>query len=602
MTGSAPTLRPHVSAVDHHSTYGRRLARKMLAEFCHERLVHPIRVSGESAGATYLVLSDDRRVEYLFRAEVLPLEHWVIDERSMQRVVDGTRRHVDPVQLILDVHETIGLPGDAVPPYLEELVSTLGVGADRPERRWLTAAELAVADFQTVESAMTEGHPCIVANAGRIGFSTDDLARYAPDRGPTCHLTWVAARRDRCEVATLPEVDLDRLVAGELGEETVGRFTDILLRAGLDPSDYLFLPVHPWQWTEKISRVLAPDLADAGLVLLGEAPDRHRPQQSIRTMFNATRPHRPYVKLALSITNMGFTRGMSADYMRTTPLINEWVRGRVDDDPYLRSIGFRLLYEVAAAGYRSPVFDGITEVGSEYRKLLAALWRDSPTALIGDGEQLATMAALLHVDHRGTPLVAAYVDRSGLSADEWVRRYLRVYLHPITYLLHRHDLKFSPHGENLILVLDRGVPVRAILKDIGEEVTVVGDAAGLPDSCARAAVPTTDEIAALGVLSDVMDDFLRPLSGVLHESGLVEGERFWDLVAESVREFASEHAELAEPLRRRDLFVPEFGAIHLNRLQMGNARRMVDLGDSYAALLDGDHRLANPLADPRRAS
>lgn len=596
-TTAAPASTGDLSAV-----YRRRLARKMLAEFCHERLVHPIRVSGDTTDATYLLLADDRRTEYLFRAQVLPLEHWVIDESSMRRVADdGADATVDPVALLLDVHETIGLPAEAVPGYLEELVNTLGVGADRPDHLRITASDLVDADFQTVEATMTEGHPCIVANAGRVGFSTDDLDRYAPDRAPTVRLVWVAARRDRCEAAHLPGVDVDRLVADELGPDTVDRFIATLRRRGLDPDDYRFLPAHPWQWTEKIGRVLAPDLAESGLVFLGEGPDEHRPQQSIRTLFDISRPERPYVKVALSITNMGFTRGMSADYMRTTPAINAWVRERVGDDPYLRSIGFRLLYEVAAVGYRSPVYESVTAVGSEYRKLLSALWRESPVPLVEPGQQLATMAALLHVDHRGSSFVAALIERSGLSAQEWVLRYLRIYLHPITYLLYRHDLTFSPHGENLILVLQDGAPAGAFLKDIGEEVTCVGEVPDLPELCSRVAVPASDEIAALGVLSDVFDDFLRPLSGVLHESGVVDGHVFWDLVAQSLREFGDDHPDLADVLRRRDLHVADFGAIHLNRLQMTNARRMVDLGDSYASLLADDHRLANPLADPRRA-
>ena len=87
----------------------------------------------------------------------------------------------------------------------------------------------------------------------------------------------------------------------------------------------------------------------------------------------------------------------------------------------------------------------------------------------------------------------------------------------------------------------------------------------------------------------------------VYESGVVDGHVFWDLVAQSLREFGDDHPDLADVLRRRDLHVADFGAIHLNRLQMTNARRMVDLGDSYASLLDDDHRLANPLADPRRA-
>ncbi|MGJ0120147.1 IucA/IucC family protein [Williamsia sp. MIQD14] len=585
------------------AVYGRRMARKVLAEFAHEQIIHPIPLGpgpddagASGAGSMYLVVSDDQSTEYVFRAEVLSLDNWVIDGPSMRRLVDGADVPVDPVAMLLDLRERLAIAADAVPAYLEEFVNTLGLGADRPDHLRVPAAELARADFQTVEQTMTEGHPCIVANAGRIGFSSDDVARYAPERGEHCRLVWVAAPRGHCEVAAMSDHDHHDLLRGELGSTTLDEFDAELRSRGLDPADFLYLPVHPWQWNEKVARVFARELAEGTLVCVGEGTDLYRPQQSIRTLFNADEPRRHYVKLALSITNMGFTRGMSADYMRTTPLINDWVRDRVGDDPFLRSVGFTMVFEVVAIGYRNPVLQSVTEPGSEYRKLMSALWRQSPVGLVDDDQQLMTMAALLHIDHRGDPLVGALVERSGLSATAWLARYLRTYLHPIIHLLYRYRLKFSPHGENLILVLADGVPVRAILKDIGEEVTIGDDAPGLPESCRRAVVPTDDAIGNLGILSDVFDDFLRPLAGILHQAGLCDDASFWKTVADSVTAYIGDHPDLADRFARWDLFAPDFGAIHMNRLQLGNSRRMVDLGDSYAALLDTDHRLVNPIA------
>ncbi|MGU3293015.1 IucA/IucC family protein [Williamsia sp. M5A3_1d] len=591
------------------AVYGRRMARKVLAEFAHEQIIHPISLGAgapensgagapenSGAGSMYLVVSDDQRTEYVFRAEVLSLDNWAIDEPSMRRLVDGTETPIDPVAVLLDLRERLGITPDAVPAYLEEFVNTLGLGADRPDRLRVPAAELAAADFQTIEQTMTEGHPCIVANAGRIGFSSSDVDRYAPERGEHCRLVWVAAPREHCDVASMTGHDLRDLLVAELGPVALTRFDTVLRERGLDPDDHHYLPVHPWQWTEKVARVFARELAEGTLVYLGEGPDLYRPQQSIRTLFNTTDTRRHYVKLALSITNMGFTRGMSADYMRTTPLINDWVRDRIGGDPHLRELGFAMLFEVVAIGYRNPVLQSVTTPGSEYRKLMSALWRQSPVDLVADHEQLMTMAALLHVDHQGDPLVGAIIERSGLAATEWLSHHLRAYLHPIIHLLYHHRLKFSPHGENLILVLDAGVPVRAILKDIGEEVTIGDDAPGLPESCRRAVVHTDDAIGNLGILSDVFDDFLRPLAAITHQSGLCDDSSFWKTVADSVTDYMTAHPDLADRFARWDLFAPDFGAIHMNRLQLGNSRRMVDLGDSYAALLDTDHRLVNPIA------
>jgi len=120
-----------------------------------------------------------------------------------------------------------------------------------------------------------------------------------------------------------------------------------------------------------------------------------------------------------------------------------------------------------------------------------------------------------------------------------------------------------------------------------------------PESCARVRTTGPDEIRNLGVLSDVFDDFLRPLAEILHTHGIIADDQFWSLVAESLREVVAAHPDLEDRFARWDLFAPEFGAVHMNGLQLRNNKRMVDIEDSYASLIDAGHRLVNPIAPPR---
>ena len=180
------------------------------------------------------------------------------------------------------------------------------------------------------------------------------------------------------------------------------RFHATLRGMGLAAEDYLFLPVHPWQWTNKLAITFAPDVARRDLVHLGEGDDDHRPQQSIRTFFNTSRPERHYVKTALAIQNMGFVRGLSPKYMEATPAINDWVASVVHEDAELQACGFEVLRELAAIGYTGDAFHRLAGM-SPYRKMIAALWRESPLPRTPAGEQLTTMAALLHRDRDFDP-------------------------------------------------------------------------------------------------------------------------------------------------------------------------------------------------------
>ncbi|MEH0841117.1 IucA/IucC family siderophore biosynthesis protein [Micromonospora sp. CPCC 205711] len=569
----------------------RSLVRKALAEFAHERLLTPRPVGPDR----YAVRTDDCAVEYHFTARLHALDHWWIEPAGITRERAGVPLPLDALDLCLEFRDTLGLSDEVLPVYLEEITSTLAGAAYKAARPPVSAKELVDADFQTVETAMTEGHPCFVANNGRLGLGLDEYHRYAPEAGEPVGLLWLAAHRDHSMFAAGAGLDHDTLMRAELGEETLTRFHATLTGLGLDPAGYHLLPVHPWQWWNRISVTFAGELARRRLVCLGPGPDTYRAQQSVRTFFNLTDPRRHYVKTALSVLNMGFLRGLSTAYMADTPAINDWLAELVTGDELLASTGVTILRERAAVGHRHRQYEAATEPGSPYRKMLAALWRESPLVGLPPGRRLATMAALLHTDADGRSYAAVLVARSGLAPAVWLRRYLDAYLIPLLHCFYAHDLVFMPHGENVILVLHDGVVERVILKDIAEEIVVLGPAADLPPAVRRIRADVPAELRLLSLFTDVLDCFLRHLNAVLVEAGVLDEETFWRAVADCATGYAERVPHLADRLRRYDLFAAEFPLSCLNRLQLRDNRQMVDLADPVGALrLVGT--LRNPLA------
>ncbi|KGM12602.1 IucA/IucC family protein [Cellulomonas bogoriensis] len=573
----------------------RAQVAKTLAELTHEQLLTP-RPDGDAGGARWVLHGDDPRVVWRMRARVLPLDHWVVDPDSLTREVDGRPAPVDAQQLVLDVRRTIGLDARVLPTYLEEVAATLAGRAWKLRPDAPSARDLLDADLQATEAAMTEGHPCFVANNGRVGFGLDDYLRYAPETGAWVHLVWVAVRQDRCVWAHVDGDTPRQALRGQLDAGELARFDGRLRDLGLDPTEYVLVPCHPWQWQNKIAVTFAPQVAAREVVLLGEGTDAHQPQQSVRTFFNVDHPTRHYVKTALSVLNMGFMRGLSPAYMQVTPAINTWVDAVVGADGTLRAAGFTVLREVAAVGYRHPLYE---QAGpSPYTKMLSALWRESPVGRLGAGERLATMASLLHVDDDGVPLVVEMVRASGRDPRDWVARYLDAYLVPVLHCFYAHGLVFMPHGENVILVLDDHTPTRVIMKDIGEEVAVFADGplarrGAVPAEVSRVVTDLAREHQLLAVQSDVIDCFLRFLAGVLDEAGVLGADAFWAQVARCVHRYQDTHPELADRFTGHDLFTPTFPRMCMNRLQLRDNQQMVDLADPTSAIV-----LAEPLVNP----
>ncbi|MBL3666464.1 IucA/IucC family siderophore biosynthesis protein [Streptomyces sp. M2CJ-2] len=583
-------------AVDHLTperweTANRLLIRKALAEFAHERLIHP----EETDGGGYVVRSDDGLTEYRFTAVRRALDHWQVAADSISRNRDGSELPLAALDFFIELHKSLGLSDEVLPVYLEEISSTLSGTCYKLSKPPVTSAELAGAGFQAIETGMTEGHPCFVANNGRLGFGIREYRAYAPETANPVRLVWLAAHRSRAAFTAGVGIEYESFLRQELGEGTVERFHRTLTGQGLDPADYLLIPVHPWQWWNKLTVTFAAEVARRHLVCLGEGDDEYLAQQSVRTFFNRSNPEKHYVKTALSVLNMGFMRGLSAAYMEATPAINDWLARLIENDPVLRSTGLTIIRERAAVGYRHLEYEQATDRHSPYRKMLAALWRESPVPSLRGGESLATMASLLHADHEGTSFAGALIERSRLAPAEWLRHYLRAYYTPLLHSFYAYDLVFMPHGENVVLVLEDGVVRRAVYKDIAEEIAVLDPDAVLPPEVSRIRVEVPEDQKLLSVFTDVFDCFFRFLASDLASAGLLTEDDFWRTVAEITREYQASVPELADKFARYDMFAPEFALSCLNRLQLRDNRQMVDLADPSGALqLVGT--LKNPLA------
>lgn len=578
-------------AGDNWARANRLLIRKAIAEFAHEKIIAP----AETGPGNYTLAVPGGEAVYQFQASRLALDHWEIEADSLSKQENGRPLPLDALQFIVEFNAQIGITQALLATYMEEISSTLCSSVYKLQKNNPDSQALVKADFQTVEAAMTEGHPCFVANNGRIGFDARDYLAYAPEAAAPITLIWVAVHQRNAHFSSLSNLSYEQLMRDELGEETVDRFHQQLIGKGLAAEAYILMPVHPWQWQNKLLTVFAADIASNDIVYLGEGDDRYQAQQSIRTFFNRSQPTKRYVKTALSVLNMGFMRGLSPYYMSTTPAINQWLETLVADDAWLQACDFRILREVAAVGYHNRYYEQAITGDSAYKKMFAALWRDNPVTSLRPGQRLMTMASFLHIDQHQQPLLPALIADSGIAAKPWIDRYLRCYLSPLLHCFYQHDLVFMPHGENLIMLLENNVPVSAYMKDIGEEIAVMNPEAVLPDKVQRLAVDVPENLKLLSIFTDVFDCIFRFISAVLHQSGTLAEDDFWQAVAQCVKDYQQAHPHLADKFERYDMFAPAFTRSCLNRLQLANNQQMINLADpaenlKFAGTLD------NPIA------
>ncbi|CAM5537337.1 Putative siderophore biosynthetic enzyme OS=Streptomyces glaucescens OX=1907 GN=SGLAU_12705 PE=3 SV=1 [Streptomyces glaucescens] len=177
----------------------RLLIRKALAEFAHERLITP-----EEDGDGYVVRSDDKLTAYRFTAVRRALDHWQVDAASISRHRDGAELPLAALDFFIEFKDALGLTDEILPVYLEEISSTLSGTCYKLTKPQVPSAELAGSGFQAIETGMTEGHPCFVANNGRLGFGIHEYLSYAPETASPIRLVWLAAHRSRAAFTAGP--------------------------------------------------------------------------------------------------------------------------------------------------------------------------------------------------------------------------------------------------------------------------------------------------------------------------------------------------------------------------------------------------------------
>lgn len=436
-----------------------------------------------------------------------------------------------------------------------------------------------------------------MANKGRVGFSSDDQARYAPEARSRLRLPWLAVHRGLAEFRATPALSEHAVREHELDEATRTAFASVLQSRGVDPDAYVWLPVHPWQLDHVVRTLWAPELAADRIIELGVAPDPMLPTQAIRTMSNVEHPDRFQVKLPLRILNTAVWRGIPPHCTSAAPTVTQWLRGLWDGDAELAETGAVLLGEVASVTIEHPLLSTVPGTPYTWLETLGCIWRESVDPTLRPGERAVPLAAVLHVDTAGRSLVSEYIARSGSDAQSWMADLFAALLRPLLLVLYRYGITVNPHGENVLLILDEsGRPTRVAIKDLIDDVNVsvepVAERGPEPDSHYRVLPRKPWHVLRQYLVDALLVGVFRPLARLLRENHGVAEARFWGRVRGEIEDFRRRHPELADRMAQGDLLGPTFARYPLN------GDRLVQTGYaelSYRHAIAPHGELPNPL-------
>lgn len=490
------------------------------------------------------------------------------DQALIRTVGDHSQEAESLAQFLLEIRQSTGADEGRLTAFINELEHTLLKDTLAQHQRRQEARDYHARDYDELEGDIMDGHPYHPSYKSRIGFDYADHYEYGPEFKRELRPVWVAVDKQHARLSISREVEYQRFMGEELGEQQVALFTQTIRNRGLDPHDYLFVPIHPWQWKTITTTALMEDIRDNRLILLGTSPDTYRPQQSIRTLANYTSPEKAYLKLSMSLINTSTGRILAPHTVSNAPAISDWLQGLAAADPFLHEEArVVLLREIMGISYDRPAASELLQ--SKTYGVLGCIWRESLHRFLEAGEEALPFNGLCAVDCKGQPLIGPWIRRYG--AEEWLTRLFEASILPIIHMLYAHGIALESHAQNMVLIHRDGMPERIALKDFHDGIRFSKKHLREPDKCPKL-LGTPDYHARVNRNSFIETDDLAAVRDFMHDAfffinigelalfiadtfGYSE-QRFWGLVRRVIEAYQQRFPQLSERFALFDLFAP----------------------------------------------
>ncbi|CAH0776626.1 unnamed protein product [Bemisia tabaci] len=232
---------------------------------------------------------------------------------------------------------------------------------------------------------------------------------------------------------------------------------------GLQPSDYVLIPVHPHQASHAIPNLHASSIEKQIVVPL-KVSCTARPLMNYRTLVvkNANKKEGLHVKTALTVQLTSAIRGVSSTSARNAPRLSKLLASIVDGNLELQrtdAFGRKLFLP-------HRILAGIAF--KESCNSLAAILREDVENLIACDEVALPVASLFaRSPLTKNTVITDLISELGVDPIIWFKALTELVVPPLIILMSRYGIALEPHPQNLIVILRKGWPHRFTVRDFG---------------------------------------------------------------------------------------------------------------------------------------
>ncbi|WDZ52778.1 IucA/IucC family protein [Acinetobacter vivianii] len=449
--------------------------------------------------------------------------------------------------------------------------------------------------YDILESYLMDGHPYHPCYKSRVGFSLQDNVRYGVEFAQPMALVWLAVHQKLVAENHSSHIETEAFFKEQLNAQDLIQFQQQLDKQTQNAAEYVWIPVHPWQWENHLISIFAEEIADQDIIYLGHSQDRYLAQQSLRTVTNLQHPEKPYIKLSMSLTNTSSSRVLAKHTVMNGPIITDWLQRLIDQSETAQQLDFAVLREVYGLSVdftRLPASHAQQAYGT-----IGCLWRESVHQYLREGEDAIPLNGVSHIQKDGQALIAPWLQHYGV--EQWTRQLLKVVITPLIHLLFAEGIATESHGQNIILVHQQGWPTRVLLKDFHDGVRyspahlahpeLAPELDQLPPEHAKTnsmSFILTDDLNGIRDFSCACLFFvaLTDIAIFLNQTYSVAEQDFWQWAAEVIQEYQQKHPEHHQRYQIFDVFAEKLRIESLTKRRLfGDGRIQIKFVDNPLA-------------------
>lgn len=514
------------------------------------------------------------KITWEFQAKKHIWGNIIIDDNSLSR---NGEKNINTAELLKDIANDIKLDNIILGNLIEEIQQTLyaDLQSMKSLKKYTGSALLNLSGVAL--QAVLKGHPKALANKGRLGWGTSELAQYAPEYGQHFQLHFIAIKK------TLTTIGIERSLKETHYQTLVRMLTELMSPQQMEGvfktleeqhislEKYWIIPTHPWQFQHYITSQFTALLADKSIIDLGITGDYYQAQQSIRTLSNITRPKRNDVKLPITILNTSCYRGIPGKYITSGAELSKFIQQRCDQDSFLKKSNFKVLKEWAGIHVTNPNQVDIKQTPYRYNEMLGVILRQSPAAILAENQQDKLAAALMQNDANGHSLIAQYIEASGLDINAWLTKLFDSTVIPLYHLMCQYGIALVSHGQNLTLLMENHTPVGLAIKDFHGDLRIVDEDfpehAELPTHIAQQLTKLPAQYLLHDLYTGHFVTVLRFVSPLLEDQLDYSEHDFYQLLSQRIVKYQAQFPALAIRFKQFDLLAEKVEKICINRVR-----------------------------------